>query len=166
LTVEKTKDGAARIRWKKVEAARVWATLSRGCYLLRSNVRDSTDEELWKAYIQLTEAEAAFRIEKSDLKIRPIWHQKEERVSAHTFDCFSAYVLSKTLSKLCDQASLGSGPRRLLDELSEPRMMDVLLPTRSGVVIRRRCFSKQTDHQTILLDHLNLCLPKINQSEM
>ena len=95
VTVEKTKDGDARIRWKKAEAARDWATLSAGCYLLRSNVTDWSDIELWKAYIQLTEAEAAFRIHKSDLKIRPIWHQKEDRVLAHIFVCFLAYVLWK-----------------------------------------------------------------------
>jgi len=166
VTVEKTKDGSARIEWKKAEAARDWATLTAGCYLLRTNVMDWSDEELWKAYIQLTEAEAAFRIHKSDLKIRPIWHQKEDRVLAHIFVCFLAYVLWKTLSQMCERAGLGSEPRRVLDELSELRMMDVVLPTRSGIDIRRRCISKPTDHQQILLDHLKLRLPKINQTQM
>ncbi len=166
VTVEKTKDGHARIQWKKIEAIRDWAELSAGCYLLRTNVTDWSDEELWKAYIQLTEAEAAFRIHKSDLKIRPIWHQKEDRVLAHIFVCFLAYVLWKTLSQMCERAGLGSEPRRVLDELSELRMMDVVLPTRSGIDIRRRCISKPTDHQQILLDRLKLRLPKINQTEM
>ena len=166
VTVEKTIDGYARIQWKKVEAARNWATLSAGCYLLRSNVTDWSDEELWKAYIQLTEAEAAFRIQKSDLKIRPIWHQKEDRVLAHIFVCFLAYVLWKTLGQMCDRAGLGSEPRRVLDELQELRMVDVILPTRSGIEIRKRCLSKPTDHQQILLDRLKLRLPKINQTEM
>ena len=166
VTVEKTKDDAARIVWKKVEAVRDWVTLSAGCYLLRSNVTGWSDEELWKAYIQLTEAEAAFRIHKSDLKIRPIWHQKEDRVLAHIFVCFLAYVLWKTLSQMCEQAGLGSEPRRILDELSELRMMDVVLPTRDGIDIRKRCLSKPTDHQQILLERLKLRLPKINQTEM
>ena len=166
VTVEKTIDGYARIQWKKVEAARNWATLSAGCYLLRSNGTDWSDEELWKAYIQLTEAEAAFRIQKSDLKIRPIWHQKEDRVLAHIFVCFLAYVLWKTLGQMCDRAGLGSEPRRVLDELQELRMVDVILPTRSGIEIRKRCLSKPTDHQQILLDRLKLRLPKINQTEM
>jgi len=166
VTVEKTKDDSARIQWKKVEAARDWAMLSAGCYLLRSNVTDWSDEELWKAYIQLTEAEAAFRIHKSDLKIRPIWHQKEDRVLAHIFVCFLAYVLWKTLGQMCDRAGLGSEPRRVLEELSELRMMDVVLPTRSGIEIRKRCVSKPTDHHQILLDRLKLQLPKINQTDM
>lgn len=166
VTVEKAKDDAARIVWKKVEAARDWVTLSAGCYLLRSNVTGWSDDELWKAYIQLTEAEAAFRIHKSDLKIRPIWHQKEDRVLAHIFVCFLAYVLWKTLSQMCEQAGLGSEPRRILDELSELRMMDVVLPTRNGIDIRKRCLSRPTDHQQILLDRLKLRLPKINQTEM
>ena len=166
VTVKKTKDGSARIQWKKIEAARDWATLSAGCYLLRSNVTDWSEKEMWKAYIQLTEAEAAFCIQKSDLKIRPIWHQKEDRVLAHIFVCFLAYVLWKTLGQMCDRAGLGSEPRRILDELGELRMMDVILPTRSGIEIRTRCLSKPTDHQQILLDRLKLRLPKINQTEM
>ena len=166
VTVKKTKDGSARIQWKKIEAARDWATLSAGCYLLRSNVTDWSEKEMWKAYIQLTEAEAAFCIHKSDLKIRPIWHQKEDRVLAHIFVCFLAYVLWKTLGQMCDRAGLGSEPRRVLDELGELRMMDVILPTRTGIEIRTRCLSKPTDHQQILLDRLKLRLPKINQTEM
>ena len=166
VTVKKTKDGSARIQWKKIEAARDWATLSAGCYLLRSNVTDWSDEDMWKAYIQLTEAEAAFCIHKNDLKIRPIWHQKEDRVLAHIFVCFLAYVLWKTLGQMCDRAGLGSEPRRVLDELGELRMMDVILPTRTGIEIRTRCLSKPTDHQQILLDRLKLRLPKINQTEM
>ena len=79
VKVNKTDKNAACIEWSKVEATRDWTTLSAGCYLLRTNVADWSDEELWKAYIQLTEAEAAFRIHKSDLSIRPIWHQKEIR---------------------------------------------------------------------------------------
>jgi transposase len=167
VKVTKTDKDAARIEWSKVEATRDWTTLSAGCYLLRTNVSDWSDEELWKAYIQLTEAEAAFRIHKSDLSIRPIWHQKEERVLAHIFVCFLAYVLWKTLGQLCDKAGLGSEPRRVLSELSDIRSMDVVLPTRSGPEIRTRCVSKPTDHQQILLEKLRLKLPsKIIQNKM
>ena len=166
VTVKKTKAGYARIEWKKVEVLRDWVTLSAGCYLLRTNVSNWTDEELWKAYIQLTEAEAAFRIHKSDLKIRPIWHQKQDRVLAHLFVCFLAYVLWKTLGQICQRAGLGSEPRRVLAELGELRMMEVVMPTRSGIEIRKRCLSKPTEHQQILLDTLGLRLPKINQSQM
>jgi transposase len=91
--VKTATDGRATLTWKKMENWRNWAALSEGCYLLRSNVADWSDEDLWKAYIQLTEAEAAFRIHKSDLVLRPIWHQKEERVLAHILVCFLAYVL-------------------------------------------------------------------------
>jgi transposase len=82
----------AKIEWKKIKPATDWHELSDGCYLLRTNVTDWTDEELWKAYIQLTEAEDAFRIQKSDLQIRPVWHQKEERVLAHILVCFLSFV--------------------------------------------------------------------------
>ena len=167
VTVESTDAGHARLAWKKIAAVRDWATLSAGCYLLRTNVADWSDEELWKAYIQLTEAEAAFRIHKSDLSIRPIWHQKQDRVLGHILVCFLAYVLWKTLGQLCNQAGLGSEPRRILSELSEIRAMDVILPTRDGIEIRRRCISRPSDHQQILLDHLKLKFPaKIKQTEL
>jgi transposase len=109
VTVETMAEGHARLNWKKAEVVRDWATLSMGCYLLRTNVTNWTDEELWKAYIQLTEAEAAFRIQKADLSIRPIWHQKEDRVLAHILVCFLAYVLWKTLAHLC-QAAWATNP--------------------------------------------------------
>ena len=165
VQVEQTEDGYARIDWKKLQAVRDWATLSSGCYLLRTNVTNWSEEELWKAYLQLTQAEAAFRIHKSDLKIRPIWHQKEERVLAHIFVCFLAHVVWKTLGQLCERAGLGSEPRRVLNELGEVRLMDVGLPTRAGVEIRKRCISKPSEHQQILLDRLELRLPKIMQTE-
>ena len=68
--------GRAQIEWSKLENWRQWARLSEGCYMLRSNVVDWTPEELWRAYIQLTEAETAFCIQKSDLQILPLWHQR------------------------------------------------------------------------------------------
>ena len=167
VKVTSTDEGAARIEWSKIADNRDWATLSAGCYLLRTNVADWSDEELWKAYIQLTEAEAAFRIHKSDLSIRPVWHHKQDRVLAHILVCFLAYVLWKTLAQLCQRAGLGSEPRRVLSELSEIRSMDVVLPTRSGIDIRTRCISKPTDHQKILLEKLGFKLPsKIIQRKM
>ena len=85
---------------------------------------------------------------------------------AHIFVCFLIYVLYKTIGQMCDRAGLGSEPRRVLDELQELRAVDVILPTRSGIDIRKRCLTKPTDHQQILLDRLKLRLPKINQTEM
>jgi transposase len=160
VRVERTAEGGARLSWSKREAVRDWATLSAGCYLLRTNVTDWSDEDLWKTYIQLTEAEAAFRIHKSDLSLRPIWHQKQDRVLAHILVCFLAYVLWKTLAQWCAKAGLGDEPRRVLSELCEIRQMDVVLPTREGIEIRTRCVSRPSDHQQILLDRLGLRLPK------
>jgi transposase len=159
VEVKADENGFAKLTWKKITKRTDWTTLSAGCYLLRSNVTNWSDEELWKAYIQLTEAEAAFRIHKSDLSIRPIWHQKEDRVLAHILVCFLAYVLWKTLAAMCQKSGLGNEPRRVLDELSEIRSIDVVLPTKAGIDIRKRCVTKPTDHQAILLHHLGLTLP-------
>ena len=154
-------DRRAVISWRKNETWRRWATLNEGCYLLRTNVTDWSAEDLWQAYIQLTEAEAAFRIHKSDLRIRPVWHQTEERVQAHILVCFLAYVLWKTLHQMTRAAGLGDEPRRIFEELGKISLVDVVLPTRQKKVeIRRRCVSCPTDHQAILLDHLGLRLPR------
>jgi len=158
--IMKTADGRAKLVWHKVEAWRNWAALSEGCYLLRTNINDWSPEELWKAYMQLTEAEAAFRIHKSDLRIRPVWHQKAERVEAHILVCFLAYVLWKTLAQMCKVAGLGDEPRRVFEELAKIKAVDVVLPIRTGGHIRRRCISQPTKHQAILLQRLSLNLPK------
>jgi transposase len=167
VTVTAAADGRARLTWQRHADRRDWATLSAGCYLLRSNVTEWSDEELWRAYIQLTEAEAAFRIHKSDLSLRPIWHQKEDRVRAHILVCFLAYVLWKTLAALCRRAGLGDEPRRVLSELGELRLVDVVLPTDQGTEIRRRCITQPSEHQAILLNQLRLNLPRnINSIQM
>ncbi len=152
--------GRAVVCWTKNEKWRDWATLNEGCYLLRTNVTDWSAEDLWQAYIQLTEAEAAFRIHKSDLRIRPVWHQKEDRVLAHILVCFLAYVLWKTLHQMTKAAGLGDEPRRIFEELGKISLIDVVLPTRDGLEIRRRCVRRPTDHQAILLDRLSLTLPR------
>jgi len=158
--VEKGSTGGVRVVWEKREAWREWSRLSEGCYMLRSNIQDWSPEELWKAYIQLTEAEEAFRIHKSDLSIRPIWHQKEERVRAHILVCFLAYVLWKTLGQLCRQVGLGNEPRKVFWELSQIKLTDVILPTRNGTDIRLQCVETPTNHQMILLQKLKFYLPR------
>jgi len=159
VRVEAAEDGSARFHWRKVEQWRDWARLSEGCYLLRSNVTEWSAEDLWRAYIQLTEAEAAFRIHKSDLDLRPIWHQKQQRVEAHILVCFLAYVLWKVLAQLCHTVGLGDEPRKVFEELSRVALVEVALPTRTGVTIRKRCVSRPTEHQAILLQRLGLRLP-------
>jgi len=152
--------GHAALAWERVPAWQSWASLSEGCYLLRSNVSDWSAADLWRAYMQLTEAEGAFRIHKGDLSLRPVWHQKTQRVQAHVLVCFLAYVLWKTLGQMCRSAGLGDEPRKVLDELSTIQTVDVVLPTRCGLEIRKRCVAKPTEHQAILLHKLGLSLPR------
>lgn len=167
IHVDEGADGRAQLRWAKVEAWREWARLSEGCYLLRSNVTDWSADDLWRAYIQLTEAEAAFRVHKSDLSIRPVWHHKQERVQGHILVCFLAYVLWKTLAAMCRQAGLGDEPRQVFGAVSEIALVDVVLPTRNGPVLRKRCISQPTEHQQILLQRLTLKLPiALEKSQM
>ncbi len=160
VEVTERADRGAEVAWEKLEEWRAWAESSEGCYLLRSNITDWKAEELWQAYIQLTEAEAAFRIQKGDLGIRPIWHQKEERVQAHILVCFLAYVLWKMLGQMCQRAGLGSESRKVLDEISQIKAVDVVMPTKQGAVIRNRCIAQPTKAQAILLQRLQLHLPQ------
>ena len=157
--VEADAQGFAHLRWTKRDDRRDWMTLSEGCYLLPSNVTDWSGEELWRAYIQLTEAEEAFRLHKSDLVMRPVRHQKEHRVQAHILVCFLAYVLWKTLAMWCNRAGLGDEPRKIFTELEQISLLDVMPPARAGISIRKRCISRPTDHQAILLQRLGLEIP-------
>lgn len=137
-----------------------WAALSEGAYVLRSNVTEWSDEKLWKAYIQLAQAEAAFRIQKEQLAIRPIWHQREDRVQAHILVCFLAFVLWKTLELWQERAGLGNSPRTLLEELARIQAHDVVLPTHAHGEVRLRCVAQPDAAQAALLDRLGLVLPK------
>lgn len=137
-----------------------WARWSEGCYVLRTNVTDWTPEELWRTYIQLTDAEAAFRIQKSELGIRPVWHQRADRVQAHILVCFLAYVLWKTLEQWQRRAGLGQSPRTILDELKRIQSTDVVLPTEDGRELRLRCVVRPDAAQAALLDRLGLDLPQ------
>jgi transposase len=158
--IETRPDGGTTVTWKEVEDWRAWSEISEGCYLLRTNVEQLSAEELWRTYIQLTEAEAAFRIHKSDLRIRPIWHQKPHRVQAHILVCFLAYVLWKTLAQRCRQAGLGDEPRKVLDEIQRIGLVDIILPTKTGIEIRKRCVTQPTNHQAILLQRLGFNIPQ------
>src|SRR5436305_1324528 len=137
-----------------------WAALSEGAYLLRSNIIDWSDQQLWKAYIQLTQAEAAFRIQKDQLNVRPIWHQREDRVQAHILVCFLAFVLWKCLEMWQSRAGLGNSPRTILEELARIQSSDVVLPTATHGQIRLRCITQPDPAQTALLDRLGIVLPR------
>ena len=149
-----------RVDWRPRPDWDEWARYSEGCYVLRSNIPDWSPEDLWRTYIQLTEAEAAFRIQKSELAIRPIWHQRESRVKAHIFVCFLAYVLWKTLEQWQRRAGLGHSPRTILEELARIQSTDVILPTADGRELRLRCVVRPDHAQAALLDRLGLELPE------
>src|SRR6266446_3750964 len=117
LVDDRTRPAGLALQWSARAEWDEWARHSEGCYVLRTNIADWDVATLWRTYVQLTDAEAAFRIQKSELSIRPIWHQRTDRVQAHIFVCFLAYVLWKTLEQWQSRAGLGNSPRTILDEL-------------------------------------------------
>ena len=151
-----------RLQWSARNEWDDWSRHSEGCYVLRSNVNDWTPEALWQTYVQLTEAEAAFRIHKSDLSIRPIWHHKQGRVQAHIFVCFLAYAMWKTLEQWQKRAGLGNSPRTILYELGRIYSTDVVLPLARDPQrqVRIRCVVRPDPAQAALLDRLGLRLPE------
>jgi transposase len=160
IRVTATADGATLLTWQRRDDAWRQACTSDGCYILRSNVTDWSAEELWRAYIQLTEAEAAFRIHKDALQLRPVWHQTAPRVTAHILVCFLAYVLRKTLEGWCRRAGLGSSVTTVLEEMARIQSTDVVVPTKDGRQVRLRCVVRPDRAQAILLAHLGLDLPQ------
>jgi transposase len=168
VTIEKLKkpQGKARlrIRFRRNRRWHDWRTLSEGCYLLRSNLTEAP-ATLWKRYIHLTDAEWAFRINKDELEIRPVWHQRQDRVLAHILVCFLAYVLWKTLAGWMRGAGLGDAPRALIEELAKTKSGDVVLPAeprhgRQARTIRLRCVTEPDAAQKILLHRLGVHLPR------
>jgi transposase len=155
-----TQPAGVRLDWSARPVWDDWARWSEGCYVLRTNVNDWSPEDLWRTYIQLTDAEAAFRIQKSELGIRPVWHQRADRVQAHILVCFLAYVLWKTLEQWQRRAGLGQSPRTVLDELQRIQSTDVVLPAEDGRELRLRCVVRPDAAQAALLDRLGLDLPQ------
>jgi transposase len=162
LTEDKATPAGVKLKWSTRPEWEDWAKLSEGTYILRSNIHHWTDQELWKTYIQLSEAEAAFRIQKSDLCIRPIWHHKQDRIKAHILICFLAYVLWKTLQQWQSRAGLGDSPRTILTELSRIHCADIVLPLADGSKreIKFRCIVRPDREQELLLQRLGLTLPE------
>lgn len=139
-----------------------WAHLTEGVYILRTNIGEWTDEALWQTYTQLTEAEAAFRVHKSELAMRPIWHHKADRIKSHILICFIAYAMWKTLQQWQSRAGLGHSPRTILEELSRITAADVVLPLadNTGRDLRIRCVVRPDSAQALLIDRLGLDLPQ------
>ena len=158
--------GKARlaITWTRNERWQEWASLAEGCYLLRTNLTETDPAVLWKRYIQLTEAEWAFRITKDELEIRPVWHQKEERVQAHILVCFLAYTVWKTLAQWMRASGLGDAPRTLVEEFAKIKSGDVVLKARATDgrehPLRVRCVTTPDKAQKVLLHRLGLTLPQ------
>ena len=113
-----------------------------GRYLLRSNLTATDPAQLWQFYLQLVEVEAAFKNLKSELAIRPIFHQREDRIEAHIFVCFLAYCVQVTLSHQLKQRAPGLTARQALDKLAAIQMLDVHFPTTDG---REPIFTRHTE---------------------
>jgi len=146
--------------WRHNKTDEIKHKQSHGCYALRSNVKKWTETEIWKTYIQLTNVEKAFQIHKSELKIRPIWHQREDRAQAHVFICFLAYILWKFLEQWQSRAGLGNSPRTILEEMSCIQSGDIVLPTISGEQIKLRSIVTPEKAQKFILQRLGINLPK------
>ncbi len=136
-----------------------WAEKVNGKYLLRTNMSEEDPKKLWKMYMQLGQAETAFRMSKSNLGMRPIYHHREDRVQAHLFICFLALALWKTLELWMEAKGLGRSPKKLIQEFREIRMMDIIFPIKERPSIRLRVIGKPDTHVRILLAKMGIRMP-------
>lgn len=130
-----------------------------GTYLLRTNLTAGNPEELWKQYIVLTEIEQAFKEIKQDLSIRPVYHQKDERIEAHIFVSFLAYCLQVTLKQRAKTKAPGLTPRAILEKFKAMQMIDVHLPTTDGRNLVLPRYTQPEKDLQLLLHQLHLTLP-------
>ena len=135
------------------------AELRDGHYLLRSNLVGEDAAVLWELYLQLTQIEAAFKTLKSELGLRPIYHQLENRVEAHILVAFLAYALSVTLRQRLQALAPGLTPRAVLEKLATIQMLDVCLPTTDGRWLIMPRYTQPEPDQALMLHRLNLSLP-------
>jgi transposase len=163
-----------RLGWEMKKDREAWRDLREGAYMLRTNLQADSAEQMWSMYMQLTEAEASFRALKSELSIRPLFHQKEPRIKAHVMVAFLGYALWVTLKHLLQrrsavvpQPSASGGnnaqplsPMKALALLSTLQSADIVLPTTDGREIRLRRITEPTAEQKSLLHQLGLSLPE------
>jgi transposase len=162
-----------RLFWEMKEDRKNWRQSREGAYLLRTNLQAESAEQLWTKYMQLTEAESSFRALKSELSIRPLFHQLEPRVKAHVMVAFLGYALSVTLKHLLkrrpaiDPKSSAEvadiqpiSPMKAIALLSTLQSADIVLPTTGGREIRLRRITEPTAEQKSLLRRLGISLPE------
>lgn len=153
------KAGVLAVEWNWIEDRQSWQRAREGTYLLRTNLAAAEPEKLWKNYIQLTEAEAAFRALKSELSIRPIFHQREGRTKAHVLVAFLGYALWVTLKHLLIRKHSALTPSKALALMSTLVSADIVLPTTEGREIRLRRVTTPNAEQKQLLDELAMTVP-------
>ena len=154
------REGRLVLDWKLIKERRAWREAREGAYLLRTNLEAESPGELWTKYIQLTEAEAAFRALKSELAIRPLFHQLEPRVKAHILVAFLGYALWVTLKHLLRRRRSDLSPAQALALLSTLQSADIVLPTTDGREIRLRRIATPSPEQQRLLAQLRTTLPE------
>ena len=135
------------------------ARLAEGTYLLRTNLKDDEPEKLWQQYILLTEIEQAFKELKSDLTIRPVFHQKDNRIEAHILIAFLACCLHVSLKQKAKQHAPGLTPRAILEKFKTIQMLDVHLPVTDGRMLIMPRYTYPGRDLQLLLYKLNLRLP-------
>ena len=131
-----------------------------GRYLLRTNLTEEDPVKLWEYYIQLTQVEEAFKNLKGDLALRPVYHQKEERIEAHIFLAFLAYCLHVTLRRWLRDLAPGLTPRSVLEKFAAVQMIDVHLPTTDGRQVILPRYTQPEKELQLLLDQMKLTLPE------
>lgn len=131
VVVERDADGQATgLKITEHAQRSKWAEHAHGAYLLRTNCTEKDPAKLWRWYMQLSQAEDAFRISKSDLSLRPVFHQKTQRVEAHILVCFLTLALWRTLEMWMQGKGLGNSSRQLLKAVATVRSMDVVFPVK------------------------------------
>ncbi len=136
--------------------------LSKGAYLLRTNCTETDPAKLRRWYMQLTQAEAAFRTAKSDIGLRPVYHRKTDRVEAHLLVRFLSLAPWRSLEMCVLGKGLASNARKLTNAFGTIKSMDVVVPVRRGdieVKVRLRTVAKPDEDAAVLLSHLGLRLP-------
>ena len=160
MAIKDSKEGARLVWRQKPPDQQQWLEAREGAYLLRTNLTAGSAADFWKKYMQLTEVEAAFRTHKSELAIRPLFHQLEKRVKAHVLVAFLGYALIVTLKHLLKRTGSEHSPTKALQRLAELYSVDIVLPTIEGREIFLRRITKLDEEQQKIFHELQLQIPE------
>jgi len=162
VIADENKQHATKIQWSRDHIKK---QENMGVYCLRSNILDWEADSLWKTYVMLTEVEATFRSLKTDFGLRPVYHQTEDRVSAHLFISLLAYHVAHSIRFQLQHKGIHFSWKKIRKIMSTQQRVTVILPTKEKKIIHVRTTTRAEVEQKMLYDALGITADRLGKQK-